>query len=125
MLALAKARAQTVKQPVELTDSLIKELAYTAAGNLPAICSVIGGIVAQEVLKAVSGKFGPIHQFLFFDATEIIPSNLTEADVQPVRRRANCSGRLVRPRPYCGGVPRAIVADCCGRSTRATMRRSR
>jgi len=112
VLALAKARAQTVKQPVELTDSLIKELAYTAAGNLPAICSVIGGIVAQEVLKAVSGKFGPIHQFLFFDATEIIPPNLTEADVQPVRRRAHGCGVARVPAPALRS--RCPLASACG-----------
>jgi hypothetical protein len=34
--------------------------------------------------QAVSGKFGPIHQYLFFDATEVLPPNVTEADAQPV-----------------------------------------
>lgn len=30
--------------------------------------SVIGGIVSQEVLKAITGKFTPIHQWFHFDA---------------------------------------------------------
>ena len=51
VLALAKTRAAALPEPVELSDVLVKQLAYTAAGSLPPMSSVIGGIVAQEVLK--------------------------------------------------------------------------
>ena len=51
MLALAKERARTIKEPVELSDALIKTLAFTAAGSIAPIASVVGGIVAQEVIK--------------------------------------------------------------------------
>jgi hypothetical protein len=51
VLALAQARARAVAEPVELSETLVKQLAFTAAGDLPAMCSVLGGIVAQEVLK--------------------------------------------------------------------------
>jgi ubiquitin-activating enzyme E1 len=47
--------------------------------------SFIGGVVAQEVLKACSGKFTPIHQWLYFDAVEALPTDLTPAHFQPVR----------------------------------------
>ncbi len=46
--------------------------------------AVIGGIAAQEVLK-VSGKFHPIHQWFYFDATECLPSKIDANDHQPVR----------------------------------------
>jgi ubiquitin-activating enzyme E1 len=53
--------------------------------------AVIGGIAAQEVMKACSGKFHPICQFLYFDALECLPedpaAHPTEADLQPVGSR--------------------------------------
>jgi hypothetical protein len=33
----------------------------------------VGGVVAQEILKACSGKFHPIKQFMYFDAVECLP----------------------------------------------------
>ncbi len=46
--------------------------------------SFIGGIVAQEVLKACSGKFTPIHQLFYFDALEALPSTTDALQFQPV-----------------------------------------
>ena len=34
------------------------------------ICSVLGGLAAQEVIKAASSKFTPFQQFYYFDASE-------------------------------------------------------
>lgn len=31
------------------------------------MCAMFGGIVGQEVVKAISGKFGPISQWLYCD----------------------------------------------------------
>ena len=44
--------------------------ANNAAGQLVAVNSVIGGFAAQEVLKACSGKFTPIMQFLYYDSID-------------------------------------------------------
>ncbi|CAB3372660.1 Hypothetical predicted protein [Cloeon dipterum] len=60
----------------EVDAKLIKTLSYTAAGQLVPMCAVIGGIVAQEVMKGCSGKFFPIKQFLYFDAVECLPDDL-------------------------------------------------
>jgi ubiquitin-activating enzyme E1 len=38
-------------------------------GNLAPMQSVIGGIMAQEVMKACSGKFTPIDQWFYFDSS--------------------------------------------------------
>jgi ubiquitin-activating enzyme E1 len=48
--------------------------------------ALFGGLVAQEVLKACSGKFHPIHQFLYFDSLESLPDNvvLNEENCAPV-----------------------------------------
>ncbi|CAF5076601.1 unnamed protein product, partial [Rotaria sp. Silwood1] len=50
--------------------------AKTCTGDLCPIQSVIGGIAAQEAVKAVTGKFMPIRQFLYFDAIECLSENV-------------------------------------------------
>jgi ubiquitin-activating enzyme E1 len=64
----------------EIDQDLVRELAMQARGNLAPMAAVIGGLVGQEVLKAVSGKFNPIKQFLFFDSLESLPSPPPSAD---------------------------------------------
>ena len=54
------------------------------------MAAAIGGIVAQEVIKACSGKFMPIKQWLYFDALECLPqdmSRLTAESCQPIGSR--------------------------------------
>ncbi|KAJ3054414.1 SPS-sensor component ptr3 [Rhizophlyctis rosea] len=77
VLSLANEIKKTLKDPAELSDGLIKELSYQAQGSLAPIAAVIGGLVAQEVLKACSGKFHPVYQHLYFDSLESLPKNLT------------------------------------------------
>ncbi|CAN3360773.1 ubiquitin-activating enzyme E1 1 [Diutina catenulata] len=55
--------------------ALIKELAFEARGELPAMCAFYGGLIAQEVLKNVSSKFGPVMQWLYFDSLESLPDH--------------------------------------------------
>lgn len=50
--------------------------------------AAIGGIAAQEVMKACSGKFTPIQQYFCFDAIECLPAeDPTEADCQAIGSR--------------------------------------
>ncbi|KAJ1980774.1 E1 ubiquitin-activating protein [Dimargaris cristalligena] len=73
---------------IELSDDLIRQLAYGAIGQLAPMSAFFGGIVGQEVLKACSGKFGPIMQDFYFDSLESLPeTELTEADCQPLNSR--------------------------------------
>lgn len=76
-------------QVEELDEKLIKELAFQARGDITPMAAVIGGMVAQEVLKACSGKFNPIHQFFYFDSLESLPTSLTltEQDCAPTGSR--------------------------------------
>ncbi|GMM36292.1 E1 ubiquitin-activating protein [Saccharomycopsis crataegensis] len=57
----------------EVDEELISELAYQATGDIPGINAFLGGMIAQEALKAISGKFTPIKQFLYFDSLESLP----------------------------------------------------
>ncbi|EGO01702.1 hypothetical protein SERLA73DRAFT_103641 [Serpula lacrymans var. lacrymans S7.3] len=82
IVALAK------KLDAEIDEKVITELSYQASGDLSPIVAVIGGFVAQEVLKACSAKFHPTVQHLYFDSLESLPSVLpTEQDCQPVESR--------------------------------------
>ncbi|CAG8616484.1 11157_t:CDS:10, partial [Paraglomus occultum] len=74
---------------VEIEGKLIKELAYGATGDLSPMVAVFGGLVAQEVLKACSGKFHPIHQYMYFDSLESLPNDiiLTEESCRPIGSR--------------------------------------
>ena len=37
------------------------------------MAAFLGGIVGQEAIKACTGKFTPLKQFLYFDALECMP----------------------------------------------------
>lgn len=61
----------------DFDDNLVKQFAKIASGGLAPMDAVIGGVVAQEVMKACSGKFTPIQQWLYFDALECLPDDLS------------------------------------------------
>jgi ubiquitin-activating enzyme E1 len=72
----------------EVDEKLIKLLAYTSSGELPPISAFLGGFAAQEVLKACSGKFSPVKQWFYFDATEVLPKeDLPASEFQPTGTR--------------------------------------
>ncbi len=77
--------AKLVKIPEgEPVPSVVEAFSRTCAGNLSPMAAGLGGIVAQEVLKASSGKFMPIRQFFFLDCMETLPETLpTEQDCAP------------------------------------------
>jgi hypothetical protein len=58
------------KQP-EL--KLLSLFAVTAAGVFNPLCAFQGGVVAQEVVKAITSKFTPIGQVFYYDAYEVLP----------------------------------------------------
>lgn len=75
-LELATSRNKTLKSPLDkLDEALLRNFSYTASGNLSPIQAIIGGIAAQEIMKALSGKFTPIHQWLYYDAIDCLPSD--------------------------------------------------
>ncbi|XP_060948881.1 ubiquitin-like modifier-activating enzyme 1 [Limanda limanda] len=71
----------------QLDDALIKKLSYVSAGDLAPVNGFIGGLAAQEVIKACTGKFMPIMQWLYFDALECLAEEegvtLTEEECAP------------------------------------------
>ncbi len=58
--------------------------------NSKKLKKIPGGLVAQEVLKGVSGKFMPIRQWMHFDALESLPREEkwpTEDECKPTGSR--------------------------------------
>ena len=54
-----------LSQPVQPLDSkVISNLALTAEGSFSPLTAAMGGVVAQEVLKALTGKFTPLDQWV-------------------------------------------------------------
>lgn len=71
-----------------IDEKLLATLASQATGHVAPLDAVIGGIAAQEVMKACSGKFSPIMQYLYFDSLESLPAEAPDAaDLQPTGSR--------------------------------------
>ncbi|KAM0350092.1 hypothetical protein ACHAPU_003255 [Fusarium lateritium] len=76
VIGAAKKFAEQEGLEIELDEKLLKELSYQAQGDLNPMAAYFGGLVAQEVLKAVSGKFQPINQWMYFDSLESLPTSI-------------------------------------------------
>ncbi|KAL7722665.1 E1 ubiquitin-activating enzyme [Entamoeba marina] len=73
---LFKAIVEELK--VEIDDNYAKIFCYANNGYFSPLDTTIGGIAAQEVLKAASGKYTPYCQFTYYDCAEIIPDKYFE-----------------------------------------------
>lgn len=74
----------------DIDEKLVKELAFQAQGDLSPMVAFIGGLVAQEALKACSGKFHPLVQHLYVDSLEALPTStpdLPESEFAPLGSR--------------------------------------
>uniref|UniRef100_A0A0N4ZA27 E1 ubiquitin-activating enzyme n=1 Tax=Parastrongyloides trichosuri TaxID=131310 RepID=A0A0N4ZA27_PARTI len=79
----------------DIPDEIINQFSFQATGNLAPVSSVVGGIAAQEAMKAVTHHTTPLNQFLFIDHLEALPGDysgfdnakLTEADCVPKGNR--------------------------------------
>jgi ubiquitin-activating enzyme E1 len=80
-LVIAKELAKSsLEEPLELDEKLLTELSYQAQGDLSPMAAFFGGLAAQEVLKAVSGKFSPVLQWLYFDSLESLPEKTKRSE---------------------------------------------
>ncbi|XP_039403627.1 ubiquitin-like modifier-activating enzyme 7 isoform X8 [Mauremys reevesii] len=83
---LELAQGLTTHQEL-LDEGLVRTFAHVSAGDLSPMAALLGGLAAQEVLKAASGKFLPLAQWLYFDALECLPEQgttlLTEESCAP------------------------------------------
>lgn len=86
-MSVCKEINSSSSDPCDLDEKLINELSYGARGDLCPMAAFIGGITAQEVMKACSGKFNPILQYMYFDALECLP----QENIDEVLTEAKCT----------------------------------
>eukprot|EP00798_Chlamydomonas_sp_ICE-L_P022623 gene22623-29766_t len=87
MLALATAINEKMpsEAKAEINNEILTKLAHNANAEISPMTAMFGGIVGQEVVKAVSGKFHPVHQWMYFDSIESLPSEtLPPKEYEPV-----------------------------------------
>eukprot|EP00038_Savillea_parva_P007534 m.170818 g.170818 ORF g.170818 m.170818 type:complete len:1074 (+) comp13295_c0_seq1:93-3314(+) len=64
----------------EAGEAFLYQFVLTCGGQLVPLCAALGGIVAQEALKGVTGKFTPLEQILCVDAAELVPTSKDDVD---------------------------------------------
>lgn len=74
---------------LEVDVKLVTTFAKICTGNLPPMNAIFGGLAAQEVMKACSGKFMPICQYFCYDALEC----LRDEDTMPKFISEGCGSR--------------------------------
>ncbi len=73
---------------VEIDEAVVRKFASGASGELNPMAAMFGGVVGQEVVKAVSGKFHPLFQWLYFDSVESLPEEvLAPEEYEPLGSR--------------------------------------
>ena len=65
MVSLSKELNEQMETKVSsLDEALIRIVSYTCRGSFAPLCAALGGFVAQEGLKALTGKFTPLNQMV-------------------------------------------------------------
>lgn len=82
------ALSEKFRGTVELDEKYFGLFAKICSGDVCSFNGAMGGLVAQEVMKACTGKFTPINQYFYFDAIECLSAEeVTEEDAQPLGSR--------------------------------------
>ncbi|XP_053724431.1 ubiquitin-like modifier-activating enzyme 1 isoform X1 [Synchiropus splendidus] len=80
----------------QLDEEAVRLLSYTAQGDLAPVNAFIGGLAAQEVIKACSSKFIPVRQWLYFDALECLPEDKHQSHQSaPSLERTRYDGQIL------------------------------
>jgi len=49
-----------------MDEKRLRYLSYTCRGCFAPLCAFLGGVIAQEALKALTGKFTPLNQWVSY-----------------------------------------------------------
>ncbi|KAE9551105.1 hypothetical protein FO519_005683 [Halicephalobus sp. NKZ332] len=63
----------------DIPDETVSVFCFTSSGNLQPNASVLGGIAAQEVMKAITHITSPQNGFLYVDNIEALPHNVQKS----------------------------------------------
>ena len=56
----------------KLFQRVVKMFSFTCTGVFPPLAAFIGGVAAQEAIKAITKKYMPINQFFYYETSEIV-----------------------------------------------------
>lgn len=74
LLEIAEKISQDYKYELTPKDKkLIAFLSFTAQTQFNPLAAFFGGLIAQEAVKAMTGKFMPIKQIFYYDSIEVLP----------------------------------------------------
>ena len=59
---------------------------FQSQGVFNPLCAFLGGFVAQECIKAITGKFSPVHQLFYYDASEVLPALSVEEHIKGIKK---------------------------------------
>eukprot|EP01125_Pyxidicula_operculata_P007734 TRINITY_DN2618_c0_g2_i1.p1 TRINITY_DN2618_c0_g2~~TRINITY_DN2618_c0_g2_i1.p1 ORF type:complete len:1109 (+),score=289.29 TRINITY_DN2618_c0_g2_i1:54-3380(+) len=95
MISLAKAFLEDVKKQEnvehpfvikEIDEKVVKHLSFYCRSEVPGLCSFVGGIVAQEIVK-MFGKYTPLKQWMHIDYFELLSGEVLEDAKNPQETR--------------------------------------
>ncbi len=68
---LAKDKVEVSMTPESLL-SFVTRVLQSKDGNFGPLSAFLGGYLGQEVIKAITNKFMPTNQFVYFDCLEVV-----------------------------------------------------
>lgn len=90
--AVALAKENKVGDDELKEDSPLLRLFYLfplqSQGVFNPLCAFLGGVVAQECIKAITQKFSPTHQLFYYDAVEVLPEFRVKEEVLDLEKAA-------------------------------------
>eukprot|EP00118_Oscarella_pearsei_P003042 m.12690 g.12690 ORF g.12690 m.12690 type:complete len:1013 (+) comp24236_c0_seq1:876-3914(+) len=86
LIRIAKEKAKDYAIE-EVDEKVVESLSFTAQGCFAPFAAALGGVVGQEVLKSLTGKFTPLNQWAYFDALEFLAEDLSEEQFLPKNDR--------------------------------------
>ncbi|KRX07628.1 Ubiquitin-conjugating enzyme/RWD-like protein [Pseudocohnilembus persalinus] len=69
---------QQIQQLQQEFNNIIPKFCYLSSLQYPSMAAFMGGIISQEIIKALTNKFLPINQFMYCDCVEILPQNIPQ-----------------------------------------------
>ena len=76
---LTKEFNSRLEKPFQtVVEKTLRLFSSVCSGEIIPIQSVVGGMAAQEIMKACSGKFHPIVQYFYFDCREVLPVDASD-----------------------------------------------
>ena len=77
-------------------DALLKIVYFSSRSQFPSLCAIFGGIVAQEAIKSITGKFSPNKQWLHLECSDLYEIN----DLSDIDKIESIYSSLVRSDRY-------------------------